>query len=85
LTGVDEENILITIYIKTTIQEIRLNVSPNRRLPILFEGKPISALLSRQTSVYLITYDYMFVIFLIITSISAPILVLLSPRTWRRG
>lgn len=128
----------IGIYIKTTIQEIRVNVSPNRRLPILFEGKPISALLSRQTSVYLITYAFMFVIFLMITALSAPnfltafsavaatfnnigpgldmvgpmgnyagfnnltkftlslamimgrlelfpILVLLSPRTWRRG
>lgn len=128
----------IAIYIKTTIQEIRVNVSPNRRLPILFEGKSIGPVLSRQTSVYLITYTFMFVIFLIITSLSAPnfttaftavaatfnnigpgldavgpagnyagfnnltkfslslvmimgrleifpILVLLSPRTWRRG
>jgi len=128
----------VAIYIKTAIKEIRVNVSPNRRLPILFEGKPISALLSRQTSVYLITYAFIFVIFLLITTTSAPnfttafsavaatinnigpgldmvgpmgnyagfnnltkfalslimimgrlelfpILVLLSPRTWRRG
>ena len=62
----------IAIYIKTTIQEIRVNVSPNRRLPILFEGKPISAMLSRQTSVYLITYAFMFVFFLMITALSSP-------------
>lgn len=62
----------MAIYIKTTIKEIRVNVSPNRRLPILFEGKPISTLLSRQTSVYLITYAFIFVIFLLITAASAP-------------
>ncbi|MGV8907023.1 MAG: TrkH family potassium uptake protein [Acetobacterium sp.] len=62
----------IAIYIKTTINEIRINVSPNRRLPILFEDKPIGTVLSHQTSVYLITYTFIFVIFLFIISLSAP-------------
>lgn len=62
----------IAIYIKTTIQEIRRNVSPNRRLPILLEGKPISPLLSSQTSFYLLTYISMFILFLMLTSLSTP-------------
>ena len=62
----------VAIYIKTTIQEIRRNVSPNRRLPILLEDKPISPLLSSQTSFYLLTYIGMFILFLILTSLSSP-------------
>ncbi|MDD3692784.1 MAG: TrkH family potassium uptake protein [Oscillospiraceae bacterium] len=126
------------IYIKSAIQEIRKNVSPNRRLPVKFEGKTLNSGLLRQLSFYLTTYTIVFMILLLITTLSSqtfftafsavaatfnnigpgfdavgpsgsyegfdnlttfilsigmimgrleifPVLVLLNPRTWKRG
>ncbi len=128
----------IAIYLKSAFLEIRRNVSPNRRVPLTFEGKPLSDSLVRQSSFYLTAYIAVFVLLMLITSLSAPsfltafsavaatfnnigpglevvgplgnyasmspatklalsvgmimgrlevipVLVLLSPRTWRRG
>jgi trk system potassium uptake protein TrkH len=62
----------IIIYFKTALHEIRRNISPNRRLPIKLEGKPLSSNLIQQTNFYLTTYIIIFAILLIIISFSAP-------------
>lgn len=61
----------IAIYFKFTFQEIRRNVSPNRRLPVTFEGKPLSANLIHQTSFYLTTYIIFFWILVVIMALSS--------------
>lgn len=65
----------IAIYVKSTIQEIRRNISPNRRLPVTFEGKPLSAGIISQTSFYLTTYVIIFWVLVLATSISSPTFV----------
>ncbi len=62
----------VAIYVKATVQEIRRNVCPNRRLPVTFEGKPLSNNLIRQVSFYLTTYVIIFWILVLITSTSSP-------------
>jgi len=65
----------IAIYLKSTIQEIRRSVSPNRRLPVTFEGKPLSPRLISQTSFYLTTYVIIFWVLVLAASISSPTFV----------
>ncbi len=62
----------IAIYVKSTYQEIRRNLSPNRRLALRFEGKKISSDVLSQVSFYLTTYVGVFAILLLIVSINAP-------------
>lgn len=62
----------IAIYVKSTFQEIRRNLSPNRRLALRFEGKKVNNELISQISFYLTTYIGIFCILLLIVSINAP-------------
>lgn len=62
----------IAIYVKSTFQEIRRNLSPNRRLALRFEGKKVNNELISQISFYLTTYIGVFCILLLIVSINAP-------------
>ncbi len=62
----------VAIYVKSAIIEIRRNVSPNRRLPLSFEGKPLSDSLIRQSSFYITTYIAVFLLLTLVTSLSSP-------------
>lgn len=62
----------IAIYTKATAQEIRRKLSPNRLLPIRFEGKKLSATLVAQVSFYLSNYIAVFVVLMLLVSLSAP-------------
>ncbi|MDI9469195.1 MAG: TrkH family potassium uptake protein [Bacillota bacterium] len=62
----------VAIYAKTFIQELRLQVSPNRRLPVRFEGRPLGSHLLTRTGRYLFLYIGVFTILLLITSFNAP-------------
>lgn len=62
----------IAIYVKSTYQEIRRNLSPNRRLALRFEGKKISSEVLSQVSFYLTTYVGVFSVLLLIVSTNAP-------------
>lgn len=61
----------IAIYFKTAFNEIRRSVSPNRRLPIKLEGKPLSSNLISQTGRYFITYSIAFTVILLIVTLNS--------------
>ncbi len=59
----------MAIYIKTTLQEFRRAISPNRAVPITYEGKMLDAKTQRSVSFYLITYAVVFAVLLLFISI----------------
>jgi trk system potassium uptake protein TrkH len=62
----------IAIYVKTSLQEIRHMISPNRMLPIKFEKKTIDTSILRGVSFFFMTYIFFFSICLLIVSLDAP-------------
>ena len=62
----------VVIYIKTSLQEIRRAVNPNRRMVIKFEGKTVEAPVQRNVSNYFMTYMFIFSLSLLIVSIDTP-------------
>ncbi len=62
----------IAIYIKTSLQELRHMISPNRVLPLKFEGKVIDRELLRGISFFFMTYMFFFSFCLLIVSLDAP-------------
>ena len=62
----------VAIYIKTSLQEIRRAVNPNRRMVIKFEGKTVEAPVQRNVSNYFMTYMFFFSLSLLIVSIDTP-------------
>lgn len=62
----------IAIYVKTSLQEIRHMISPNRMLPIKFENKTIDTSILRGVSFFFMTYMFFFSICLLIVSLDAP-------------
>ena len=58
----------IAIYIKSSYQEVRQSISPNRRLPIRFEGKPLDPNLQRSVFSFLSIYAVAFFAFVLIIS-----------------
>ncbi|HHV42147.1 MAG TPA: TrkH family potassium uptake protein [Clostridiaceae bacterium] len=62
----------VTIYIKSSLAELRTSLNPNRRVPLTFEGKALDLTLKTQVNNYLSIYLLSFVILLVITSIHAP-------------
>jgi len=62
----------IAIYLKTSLQEVRHMISPNRILPIKFEGKVIDRDLLRGISFFFMTYMFFFSFCVLIVSIDAP-------------
>lgn len=61
----------IVIYVKTAINEVRQFVSPNRRLAVKLENKPLNNNLYRQTYRYLITYLIVFVVILLVVALNS--------------
>ncbi len=62
----------VAIYVKTFFQELRLQVSPNRRVPLLFEGRQLGTQLLARTGRYLLLYIGVFTTLLLITAFNAP-------------
>ena len=60
------------IYIKTTLQEVRRAISPNRRIPVRFEQKPLSANLQRSVSYYFMIYMVIFCLCVLIVRFGSP-------------
>jgi len=60
------------IYIKTTSQEVRRAISPNRKIPVRFEQKPLSATLQRSVSFYFMIYMVFFCLCVLIVSFGSP-------------
>lgn len=60
------------IYAKSVILEIRSSLSPNRRLPLHFEGKALSGGMSRQVHRYLAVYAFAFSALLLVCALHAP-------------
>lgn len=58
----------IAIYIKSSYQEVRQNISPNRRLPVRFEGKPLDSNIQRSIFRYLSVYVIIFFVCMLIVS-----------------
>lgn len=65
----------VAIYVKSAVREISRNVSPNRRLPLSLEGKPLSDSLVRQSNCYLTAYIMVFALLTFITALSSPTFV----------
>ena len=57
---------------KSVILEIRSSLSPNRRLPLHFEGKALSGGMSRQVHRYLAIYAFAFSALLLVCALHAP-------------
>jgi trk system potassium uptake protein TrkH len=62
----------VAIYLKSTFQEIRRNLSPHRKIPVRFEGKKLRPDVLRQVSYYLTAYLAILIVLVLITSLSAP-------------
>jgi trk system potassium uptake protein TrkH len=62
----------IAIYVKTVFQDIRHTISPNRRIVVNFDHKPISSGLQNSVSVYFMTYILFFAFCLMIVSFDSP-------------
>ncbi len=60
------------IYIKTTFQEVRRAISPNRKIPVRFEQKPLSSTLQRSVSFYFMIYMVFFCLCVLIVSFGSP-------------
>jgi len=66
----------IALYVKTCVNEIILTISPNRRLPVKFEHKPVEIQLHRGISFYIMTYLLIFMSALFIISLQVDNFVL---------
>ncbi len=62
----------VAIYLKTSLQEIRHMISPNRKLPVKFDRKMIDTPLLRGVSFYFMTYTLVFAVCMVIVSLDAP-------------
>ncbi|MCZ0716806.1 TrkH family potassium uptake protein [Aerococcus kribbianus] len=60
--------IRIGIFLKSIRQEIRSMVSPDRVVPVTFNGRALTPKMQRGIAFYLMTYLFMFVVLLIILS-----------------
>ncbi|MGI6545786.1 MAG: TrkH family potassium uptake protein [Fastidiosipilaceae bacterium] len=58
----------VAVYIKSTFQEIKRNLSPNRKNPVRFEGEKLSNDYVSQIGHYLMVYIGVFIFFFIIIS-----------------
>lgn len=61
----------IGLYVKTFIQEVRRNISPNRKLPVIIDGKPVDANVRRSANNYLVVYALVFILIMLVVSIDA--------------
>jgi len=59
----------IALYIKTCAMEVRRTISPNRRMLVKFEHKPVETSVHRGVSFYLMTYTVLFFAALFIVSL----------------
>ena len=62
----------IAILMKTVLQDVRHAISPNRRLVVNFEGKPLSSGLQQSVTVYFSTYIVFFAFCLLTVSFDSP-------------
>ncbi len=62
----------VALYIKSSIQEFRGSLNPNRRLPLRFEGKSTGSELKSKVFQYLAIYILLYIIFLGIVALDAP-------------
>ncbi|NLW12819.1 MAG: TrkH family potassium uptake protein [Clostridiaceae bacterium] len=62
----------IAIIVKTVFQDIRHAISPNRRIVVTFENKPLSSSLQQSVSVYFMTYIIFFAFCLLTVSFDSP-------------
>ncbi len=67
-TGGGLKSSRVAIYVKSAIQEVRQSVSPNRRLPIRFEGKTLDAGIHRSVFHFLAAYCLIFFVSVLIVS-----------------
>lgn len=62
----------VAVYVKSSFHELRRNASPNRRVPMRFQGKPITPALLRQFHEYLLVYLLIFTLQIFIVSLDLP-------------
>ncbi len=61
----------VALYIKSSFQEFRGSLNPNRRLPLRFEGKATGAELKTKVFQYLAIYILLYVAFLLVVAADA--------------
>ncbi|HZK39660.1 MAG TPA: potassium transporter TrkG, partial [Clostridia bacterium] len=59
------------LYIKTFVQEVRRNINPNRKLPVIIDGKPVDTNIRRSANNYLVVYALVFILIMLVVSIDA--------------
>lgn len=62
----------IVIYVKSAIQEWRRNLSPNRQVPVRFEGRVVTHDITRQVGRYLTLYILIYILFMLLLSLDLP-------------
>jgi trk system potassium uptake protein len=70
-TGGGIKTTRVAVYIKTFIKEVRHSISPNRRLPVMMEGKTLDSNIHKSISRYFIVYVLVFCIVMFIISIDS--------------
>lgn len=70
-TGGGIKSSRIGIYVKTVIQEVRHYISPNRRLPVIFDGKVVDMDTQKSVRSYFVVYVMVFSFITLIVSIDS--------------
>lgn len=70
-TGGGIKTARVVLYIKTFIQEVRRNINPNRKLPVIIGGKPVESNVRRSANNYVVVYVLVFALVLLVVSIDA--------------
>ncbi len=70
-TGGGIKTARVVLYLKTFVQEVRRNISPNRKLPVIIGGKPIESNVRRSANNYVVVYALVFGLIMLVVSIDA--------------
>lgn len=61
----------VALYAKTFVQEVRRNINPNRKLPVIIDGRPVDANVRRSANNYFVVYAVVFIMLLLVVSIDS--------------